>query len=77
MSKIYYVIHKETQDVGGGYFELTGLKDVRLFQIENNELKFLNGLDLELSDNSEKEIIDFLLEEGIFEDENDFELIQL
>jgi hypothetical protein len=77
MNKIYYVIHKETQDAGGGYFELTGLKDIRLYKIENNELKFLNGLDLELSDNSEEEITDFLLEEGIFEYEIDFELIQL
>lgn len=77
MKKIYYVIQREVEDIGGGYYELTGIKDVRLYQIDDNNFKLISNLYLELSDNTESKIKDYLLDNLLFQNENQFELIQL
>ena len=73
--KLYYTIDKETNDVGGVFQEVTGNKEVTVYEIIDNVPTQCFTLDLELSQNSEEEIKEYLDDNG-YGDEF-FELIQL
>lgn len=76
MKKIYYVVEKETHSLGS-IGEVTGWKDVRIYHVVNDELTLISQFELEISDNSEKEVSNYLLDNLLFENDNQFELIQL
>jgi hypothetical protein len=76
MKKIYYLVEKETHSVGD-IEEVTGWKDVRIYHLKNDELTLISQFELAISDNTESEIKDYLLDNLLFENENQFELIQL
>ena len=73
--KLYYTINKETNDVGGGFQEVTGNKAVNVYEMINNVPTQFFILDLELSQNSEEEIQEYLDDNG--HGDEAFELIQL
>jgi len=73
--KLYYVVEKETENVGGDFQEITGNKSVRVYEILAEEPTQFFSLDLSLNDNSEDEIQDWLDDNGYGDDE--FELKQL
>ena len=73
--KLYYTIQKETINVGGDYQELTGLKSVTVYEMINNEPKQFFNLDLELHQNSEEEIQEWLDFNGYGDDEFEFILL--
>ena len=75
MKKLYYTINKETNDVGGGFQEVTGNKEVSVYEIIDNVPTLFFTLDLELSQNSEEEIQEYLDDNGFGDDT--FEFIQL
>ena len=76
MKKIYYVVEKEIHLVGD-IEEVTGWKDVRIYHLKKDELTLISQFELGISDNSEKEVSNYLLDNLLFEKENQFELIQL
>lgn len=76
MKKIYYLVEKETHSVGD-IEETTGWKDIRIYNIVNDELNLISQFELGISDNSEKEVSNYLLDNLLFENDNQFELIQL
>lgn len=73
--KLYYVVDKETNDVGGDCQECTGNKTVTVYNMVNNVPTEFFNLDLELFQNSEEEIQEWLDDNGYGDDE--FELIRL
>ena len=71
--KLYYVVNKETQDVGGDYQECTGNKTVSVYNIVDNVPTEFFNLNLDLSQNSEEEIQEWLDDNC----DDEFELIKL
>lgn len=69
--KLYYTVEKEIED---NEF-LTGLKNVTVYEIINNEPKKFFSLDLSLEDNSKDEIQDYLDDNGYGDDEFEFILL--
>jgi hypothetical protein len=59
MKKFYYVVRKQLQDVDG-FEESNGWKDVSIYQIENNEPKLVEELEIENDSNSEEAVREFL-----------------
>ena len=75
MKKLYYTVAKETNDIGGGFQEVTGNKEVSVYEIVDNVPTLFFTLDLELSQNSEEEIQEYLNDNG--HGDESFELILL
>ncbi len=69
--KLYYTVEKEVE---ADDF-LTGLKNVTVYEIINNEPKKFFSLDLSLEDNSKDEIQDYLDDNGYGDDEFEFILL--
>jgi hypothetical protein len=64
--KLYFVIEKQSHDVGDDIQELTGWKTVTVYEIVDNEPKNIFDLELSNSDDTEEYIQGYL-------DDNDFE----
>lgn len=73
MAKIYYSINKQITYDSDGAGTLEGGKEVSVYRVINNDLDLLTTLDLDNSDNSEGEIMEFLDDEGF----EDYQLILL
>lgn len=72
--KLYYVVEKELTRVGD-IEETTGMKDIVVYEIIDNKPKRLFSLDCPNENNSEKEIKNYLDDNGYGDEE--FELILL
>ncbi|MDA3779893.1 MAG: hypothetical protein PF487_06695 [Bacteroidales bacterium] len=68
--KLYYVIEKQTQDVGDDIHELTGWKTITVYEIINNEPKEFFTIEGKNVNDSEEEIKNYLNDS----DENEIEL---
>ncbi len=68
--KIFYVVEKELQDVGG-IEETTGHKTISLYTIENDDLKSIGVIDCPLEENSAEMIEDYLIDNGFGDEEVD------
>jgi hypothetical protein len=75
MKKLYYTVNKETTNVGGDFEEVTGNKEVSVYEIIDNVPTPFFTLDLELSQNSEEEIQEYLDDNG--HGDETFEFIKL
>jgi hypothetical protein len=68
--KIFYVVEKELQDVGG-IEETTGHKVISLYTIEQDDLKSFGSIDCLLEENSVEMIEDYLIDNGFGDEEVD------
>jgi len=68
MNVIYYVVEKKLVKFGG-VEETTGNKRVTAYTVEGNALEKFFDLELQNSDNSEKEINNYLDDNGYGDDE--------
>lgn len=75
MKKLYYVVEMETGFYDDESLIFSGNKLITTYVIENNELKSLFNLDLTYEDNTEKEIKDYLNNNGY--ENKSFELVRL
>jgi hypothetical protein len=76
MKKIlYFVVEKQTSDVGDDIQELTGYNTITLYDIIHNKPKMLDEIEADACNKSETVIYDWLKENGRGDEE--FELIQL
>jgi len=73
--KLYYIVEKQSHDVGDDIQELTGWKTVTVYEIVNNEPKVMFDIELSNSDNTEEEIQGYLDDNGY--DDETFEFKQL
>ena len=73
--KLYYTVDKETSNVGDDLYEVTGMKQITVYHMIDNEPKMFASIDCELTCESEVEIQNYLDDNG-YEDET-FELIKL
>jgi len=71
--KLYYTVDKESQDVGGDLQELTGMKQVTVYEIIDNKPKMFTLIDCELSCESEEEILNYLNDNGYGDETFEFE----
>jgi hypothetical protein len=74
MRKFYYVVDIEVDDFGDDVLECTGSKLVTIYEIIENEPKQIDLLGLDLEDDSEQVVQDYLID--TFKDET-FELKRL
>lgn len=73
--KLYFVIEKESHDVGDDIHELTGWKHVTVYEIVNNEPKKMFDLELNNSDNTEKAVQEYLDDNGFADESFEFRLL--
>jgi hypothetical protein len=73
--KLFYVVDLELQNVDGEILETTGNKFVRVYDIENNVPTKFCDLEIDITDNSEEAIQEYLDDNG-YGDET-FEFIEL
>jgi hypothetical protein len=73
--KLYYTVDKELTDVGDDLYEVTGMKEITVYKIIDNEPKMFTSIDCELTCESKGAIQDYLDDNG-YGDET-FELIKL
>jgi len=71
MKNIYYTITKQLENIDG-FEEVNGYKDVNVYEIRDNKLIKILGLELVNAQTTEEEILDELPEEF-----NEVKLIQL
>lgn len=71
MKKLYYVVEKELQDVGD-VEETTGYKTITCYDIVDNEPKIFCEIQTQNVWNSEKEIQEYLDNNGYSDDEFEF-----
>ena len=74
MRKLYYVVERDLFDFDG-IQETTGVKNVRVYTIENGELQHWFNLELINSDITLEEIKDYLDDNGY--ETNNLQMIQL
>ena len=74
--KLFYVVDLELQHVDGEIQETTGWKYVRLYEIVDNDLSTLCALEIDITDNSEEAIQEYLDEIEMYNGIT-FELIEL
>lgn len=74
MRIIYYVIQPQLQEVDE-FQETNGWKSIRAYQIVDNQLKDIGDFEVELSENTEDELLSYIMED-IDEDEI-IKLVQL
>ena len=75
MRKLYYVVEKQSHDVGDDIHELTGWKTITVYEIVDNQPKIFCEIESDITENSEDEIQTYLDNNG-YEDE-EFEFDQL
>ena len=76
MKKLYYVVEKDLFDIDD-FQETTGIKNVRVYTVENGELENWFNLELINSDNTLEEIKDYLDDNGYEDEINNIQMIQL
>lgn len=81
MRKLYYVVEKELQDVDG-FEEITGNKTVTTYScgVDGNGLPYIERefeVELDNEDNSIEGIKDYLIDNGMEDEINEFQFIQL
>ena len=76
MRKLYYVVERDLFDFDG-IQETTGVKNVRVYTIENGELQYWFNLELINSDNTLEEIKDYLDDNGYEDEIGNIKMIQL
>ena len=74
--KLFYVVDLELQHVDGEIQETTGWKYVRVYEIVENDLSSLCALEIDITDNSEEAIQEYLDEIEMYNDIT-FEFIEL
>jgi hypothetical protein len=72
MRKFYYVVDIEVDDYGADVLECTGSKLVTIYEIIDNEPKQIELLGLDLEEDSEQEVQDYL-----YNKYENFEVIRL
>jgi hypothetical protein len=60
MKKIYYTEDIAVEDYGDDQLECTGSKLITLYEITNNEPKQIDLIGLDLEDDTEQEVYDYL-----------------
>jgi len=73
--KLFYVVDLELQNVDGEILETTGNKFVRVYDIENNVPTKFCDLEIDITDNSEEAIQEYLDDNG--HGDETFEFIEL
>ena len=76
MKKLYYVVERELFDFDD-IQETTGIKNVRVYTIENGELQNWFNLELINSDITLEEIKDYLDDNGYEDEIGNIKMIQL
>ena len=76
MKKLYYVVEKDLFDFDD-IQETTGVKNVRVYTIENGELQNWFNLELINSDITLEEIKDYLNDNGYEDEIGNIKMIQL
>ena len=76
MKKLYYVVERELFDFDD-IQETTGVKNVRVYTIENGELQNWFNLELINSDITLEEIKDYLNDNGYEDEIGNIKMIQL
>jgi hypothetical protein len=62
--KLFYVVDLELQNADGEVLETTGNKTVRVYDIENNVPTKFCDLEIDITDNSEEAIQEYLDDNG-------------
>jgi hypothetical protein len=75
VKKLFYVVDLELQNVDGEILETTGNKFVRVYDIENNVPTKFCDLEIDITDNSEEAIQEYLDDNG--HGDETFEFIKL
>jgi hypothetical protein len=68
MRKLYYTVYKETIEIDS-IFYLSGYKDITIYYIENNEIKFLFKLNLLLEQPTIENILKLIDDNGLIKHE--------
>lgn len=76
MKKLYYVVERELFDFDD-IQETTGIKNVRVYTLENGELENWFNLELINSDNTRDSIKEYLSDNGYEDEINNIQMIQL
>jgi len=76
VKKLFYIVDLELQHVDGEIQETTGWKYVRVYEIVENDLSSLCALEIDITDNSEEAIQEYLDEIEMYNDIT-FEFIEL
>ena len=75
--KLYYTIYKELDvDADTGDVISTGVKNVNLYKIENNELEYIDGVTVSIDDSSEESLQELLKENEQYKD-LDYKLVMI
>ena len=72
LKKLYYVVEKKLQDVGDDIQEITGWKQITVYDMVNNIPKIFCEIESENAINSEVEIQEYLDNNGYEDDEFEF-----
>lgn len=75
IKKLYYTVEKELTNVGSDLYEVTGMKEITVYHMIDNEPKMFTSIDCELTCDSEVEILNYLNDNG-YGDET-FEFVKL
>lgn len=76
MKRFYYVVSKQLDNVDG-FEETNGWKDISVYKAEGDRVSNILSLEIPNSDNSKESIMSSLEEEGIVNENETVELIQL
>ncbi len=74
MRIIYYVVQPQLEEVDE-FQETNGWKDVRVYQIVDNELKSMGSIEIPTEENSEEEILDYIM--GDIDEDEIIKLVQI
>jgi hypothetical protein len=74
MRIIYYVVQPQLEEVDE-FQETNGWKDVRVYQIVDNELKSMGSIEIPTEENSEEEILEYIM--GDIDEDEIIKLVQL
>lgn len=74
MRIIYYVVQPQLEEVDE-FQETNGWKDVRFYQIVENELKSMGSIEIPTEENSEEEILEYIM--GDIDEDEIIKLVQL
>jgi hypothetical protein len=73
--KLYYSVNTELTDVGAGLYEVTGMKEITVYHMIDNEPKIYVSIDCKLAAKSKKIIKRYLKGYGLGDEK--FEIIKL
>ena len=74
MRIIYYVVQPQLEEVDE-FQETNGWKDVRVYQIVDNDLKSMGSIEIPTEENSEEEILEYIM--GDIDEDEIIKLVQL